>query len=107
MRALAPSFLSVLALVPVLAGCRSDAGECNTACRNGYQLTYRKNANAEISKLPEAEREAARKRKLMDLEEQTNKGINFCVQRCTSAGNDDQVKCMIAAKTAEEAMKCN
>jgi len=86
-------------------GCGS-AGECDKACRNYYTLHYWEAANAEIAKLPEAEREALRKQKLMELDERANKGITLCTKQCTTAASKDQIKCMIEARTAPDAKKC-
>jgi len=101
MRALLLFALSLTAWL----GC-GNAADCDRGCRNYYQLHYWEEANAEIAKAPEAEREALRKQKLVDLEERTNAGIQLCIKQCTTAASKDEIKCMIAARTAPEAKKC-
>jgi hypothetical protein len=63
-------------------------------------------AEREIAAAPEAEREALRKQKHIDLEERTNKGIQLCMKQCRTAATKEQVACLIAATTPEAAKKC-
>jgi hypothetical protein len=104
MRALASFLLAASAVLA--AACSASDADCNKACRNYYQLHYWQAAEREIAAAPEAEREALRKQKHMDLEERTNKGIPLCMKQCTTAATKEQVACLIAATTPEEAKKC-
>ena len=44
----------------------------------------------------------------MDLRKATElaEGVDFCVSKCRSANNEDDNKCVIAAKTFADARKC-
>ncbi|HEU0032276.1 MAG TPA: hypothetical protein VFQ53_16710 [Kofleriaceae bacterium] len=95
-----------LALALATAACKGDAQKCEQAARNYATLTFWKGANAEIEKAPPAQRDALRKKKLSAFTNELEANIDFYVQQCQSANNDDQVDCMIAAKTAEDVAKC-
>lgn len=98
---------AVLVLALAFAGgCKGDAKKCEAAARNYATLTYWQKADAEIEKLPEAERAKARRRKLGEFTNALENGIDVRVQQCQSANNDTQIDCMIAAKTAEQVAKC-
>lgn len=96
----------VIASAVSLGACKGDAQQCEKAARNYATLVYWKKADAELAKLPEAERALARKKKLSEFTNELEKDIDFFVSQCQSANNDDMVDCMIAAKTAEAAQKC-
>ena len=96
----------LLAAALVLAACKGNPQKCEQAARNFATLTYWKRADAEIAKLPEAERSLARSKRLSEFTNGLERDIDFYVTQCVSANNDDQVDCMIAAKTAEEVSKC-
>ncbi len=99
--------LVIAAFVSVSVGaCKGDAQKCEQAARNYATLLYWKKADADIAAAPEAEREGLRKKKLGELTNALEKDIDFFVSQCQSANNDDQVDCMIAAKTAEAVAKC-
>ncbi|MGN6105190.1 MAG: hypothetical protein ACTHU0_08805 [Kofleriaceae bacterium] len=89
-----------------LAACKGDPQKCEQAARNYATLTFWKKADAEIAKLPAAEQELARKKKLSEFTNALERDIDFFVGQCQSANNDDQVDCMIAAKTAEQVQAC-
>ena len=89
-----------------LSGCKGDREKCEQAARNFAELTYWKKANAEIAALPEAERSLARQKITSAFTNELEGSIDFFTQQCISANNDDQVDCMIKAKTAEAAAKC-
>ncbi len=95
-------FLAVVAL----PGCKGDRAKCETAVRNYADLMGWKAANAEIDALPEGERALARKKKLSQMTNELESKIDFVVDQCVSANNEEQVNCMIAAKTADQASKC-
>lgn len=104
MRQSAATIVLVFALA--LAACKGDPIKCEQAARNFATLVYWKKADAEIAALPAAEQDMARKKKLSQFTSALEKDIDFFVSQCQSANNDDQVDCMIGAKTAEAAMKC-
>ena len=60
----------------------------------------------ELAATPEDKREALRKKKLAEFSSQLENGVDMCVSQCSSANNDDQIDCMIEAKTAAEVQKC-
>ncbi|HUJ62184.1 MAG TPA: hypothetical protein VLX92_26940 [Kofleriaceae bacterium] len=95
----------VLAVIAI-AACHGDPEKCEQACRNYAQLTYWKKADAEIAAAPPAERDQLRKDRLAKFSADIEKGIDFCVGRCTSANNEKQTGCLIEAKTAEAAQAC-
>ena len=98
---------ALVLLALVLAGaCKGDAQKCEQAARNYATLTYWAKAEAELAKLPEAQRASARKRMLSEFTNGLESGIDARVQQCQSANNEEQVDCMIAAKTAEQVAKC-
>jgi hypothetical protein len=89
-----------------LGACKGDRGKCETACRNYGTLLYWDISDKEIEKAPPGEREALRKKKLAEFSSQLENGVDVCINQCSSANNDKQIDCMIAAKTAAEATKC-
>jgi hypothetical protein len=99
----------VAGLFVLLTGCQSCKGDpekCDRAARNYAQLVFWENANAEIEKLPPAERDEARKKKLAQFSSEIEKGIDLVVSKCVSANNTKQTDCMIEAKTAKAAKAC-
>ena len=98
--------LVALSVVLGLFGCKGDPGKCEKAARNFATLTYWKRADAEIAKLPKEQRDADRKKRLSAFTNDLEKHIDFFVQQCVNANNDDQIECMLAAKTGDEAAKC-
>jgi hypothetical protein len=88
------------------AACKGDPVKCEKAIRNYTALVFWDGANKEIEAKPEAERAAARKAALGKFETDLANGVDTLTSQCVSAGNDDQVQCMIDAKTAEDAKAC-
>lgn len=99
-------FAAPLLAIALLGACRGNAQKCEQAARNYATLMYWKKADAEIAKLPVDQQELAREKKLSLFTNELEKDIDFFVRQCQSANNDDQVDCMIAAKTADAAKKC-
>lgn len=95
----------VVAVVP-LGACKADAQRCEQASRNYATLTYWKRVDAELAALPPEKRESARRKKVSEFTNELEGQIDFVVSQCQSANNDDQIDCMIAAKTSEEAQVC-
>lgn len=88
------------------SACKGDKEKCEQAARNYAELMFWKKANAEIEALPENERDLARQKKLSLYANKVEESIHFITEQCASANNDEQVECMIAAKTAEAVAKC-
>jgi len=97
---------TLLFAVLLVAGCKADRGKCETACRNFATLNYWQQADAEIAKAPEAQRKTLREKKLVEFDNKLEQGVDMCVNQCSSANNDDQIDCMIEAKTAQAAKQC-
>ena len=90
----------------LLCACKGDMVKCEQACRNYGTLVYWKHADAEIAAAPPAERDALRKKKLGQFDSKLENGVDMCVTQCQSANNDADMECMIAAKTADQAIEC-
>jgi hypothetical protein len=95
-----------LAMALILCACKGDAVKCDQGCRNFATLIYWKTADAEIAATPVGERDALRKRKLGELDTKLERGIDMCVSQCQSANKTDDIDCLIAAKTADQATAC-
>lgn len=89
-----------------LAGCKGDRQKCEKATRNYFELRFWARTNAELAKLPESERALAKSKKVSEFVNKLEEQIDFRVEQCVSANNDEQVDCMIAAKTDEQVVKC-
>jgi hypothetical protein len=96
----------VAGLMLPLGACKGDRKKCEDACRNYASLVYWKKVDAEIAALPAAEREPHRRKRLAAFASQLENGVDMCVNQCSSANNDEQMDCMIKAKTATDAEKC-
>ena len=90
----------------LLAACKGDKQQCEKACRNYGTLMYWEVVDKEIAAAPEDKREALRKKKLAEFSSQLENGVDMCVSQCSSANNEEQMDCMIEAKTAADAKKC-
>lgn len=99
-------FVVVLAAFTALAACKGDREKCEQAARNYATLTYWKRVNAEIAARPEHERESMRRKKVSEFTNELETKIDTVVSQCQSANNEEQIDCMIAAKTAEAALDC-
>jgi hypothetical protein len=95
-----------LAVTAILGACRGDAVKCEKACRNYGTLVYHKNAEDKVAAEPAATRDALRKRLADKFESDLANGIAQCTSQCQSANNTDDVDCMIAAKTGDQALAC-
>ena len=89
-----------------LGACKGDRDKCEQATRNYFELRFWAKTNKDLEALPESERELARKKKMSEYINKVEEQIDFRVQQCVSANNDEQVDCMIAAKTEEAVLKC-
>jgi hypothetical protein len=101
------AFVASLLLLSALApGCKGDREKCAQAAQRFAELVYWDRENAAIAKLPPAQRDAARKQKLVDFNRELDAQLEFRITQCVAANNDDQADCIIAAKTAAEALAC-
>lgn len=98
--------LCVFVLGLAAMGCKGDREKCEQAARNFATLTYWERTNIEISQLPADQREGVRKKKLSEFTNELESKIDTVVSQCQSANNDEQVECMIAAKTAKQSLDC-
>ncbi len=96
----------LVAFVLSSAACKADREKCDQAVRNYATLTYWMRANKEIAERPVAEREKLRKEKVARFSYEMESGVDVLVSQCQSAANDEQIDCMIAAKTGEQALEC-
>jgi hypothetical protein len=97
----------VLAVAAILGGCRGDPVVCEKACRNYGTLVYKKNAEARIAAEPDPYwRDVLRRRLEGKFPSELENGVDLCVSQCVSANNDEDVACMIAAKTGDQAVAC-
>lgn len=88
---------ALLSSALALVGCgKADSKKCEQMCRNFATISFR---DVEAAKLPPEKREAA-------LAEKLEKGLTFCVDKCVSANNDEQIDCVIAAKSISQLRAC-
>jgi hypothetical protein len=103
----AAAFVACLLLSSALAsGCKGDREKCAVAAQRYAELIFWDRENAEIAKLPAEQRDAERKRKLLEFNREIDSQLDFRVRQCVGAGNDEQADCIIKAKTAAEARDC-
>jgi hypothetical protein len=102
--ALSALILAVAALA--LGACKGDPVKCDEACRNFATLVYWKRADAKVAAEPPERRDALRKQLLGEFTKELAGGIDQCVSQCRSANNTGDIDCMIAAKTADQALAC-
>src|SRR6476619_4095213 len=98
--------LALLLASTLAIGCKGDPEKCDKACRNYAELIFWDKANREIDAAPVEKRDEMRKEKLAEFTKNLELGINTCTSKCLSANNDDQTKCLLAAKTAQDAKTC-
>src|SRR5688572_24816449 len=100
-------FMASLVLLSSLAsGCKGDREKCAQAAQRFAELVYWQREDANLAKLPPEQRDAARKRKVVEFERELTAQLDFRIQQCVAANNDEQADCIIAAKTAAEALEC-
>jgi hypothetical protein len=90
-----------------VAACRGDAKQCDQGCRNAFGLVYWRDADKAIAAAPADQRDALRKQKLDEFTHKLEAGIGLCVSQCQAAGNQSTIDCLIAAKTADQALACS
>ena len=97
---------ALLLSLALLAGCKGDRDKCEAACRNGYTLTYWRQADKDIAAAPPKDREAMRRKRLGKFDSEIEGGVELCINQCTSANNDTQTSCLIEAKSADAIDAC-
>lgn len=96
----------MLAVALLLGACKGDAAKCNQGCRNYAKLVYAQQVDAKVAAAPADQRDALRKQLLAGFDRELESGIGQCTSQCQSANNTADTECMIAAKTADEALAC-
>lgn len=126
----------MLALLGTTAACKADKNKCEAACRNHFTLVYKAELDAELAKAPETcppaaaalapgeaerakaqaavlgtevgcvDRKSLKARRNAEFSSRLENGVNLCIEGCVSAGNDDQMDCLIKAKTAKASKAC-
>lgn len=104
--AIALALASMVVSIVALGACRGDPVKCDQGCRNYATLVYWKQAEAKIAAAPADQRDAVRKRHHDEFDSYLEQGLAVCVSQCQSANNTNQIECMIAAKTADQATAC-
>jgi hypothetical protein len=99
-------YLVAVLLVATLGCHKGNPETCDKVCRNYAELVYWEKANAEIAAAPAEKRDELRQQKLAEFTKNLELGINTCTSKCISADNDDTNKCVLAAKTAQQARAC-
>lgn len=97
----------ILSVLLAVAACRGDAKQCDQGCRNAFGLMYWRDADKAIAAAPADQRDALRKQKLDEFTRKLEAGIGLCVSQCQAAGNQSTIDCLIAAKTADQAVACS
>lgn len=97
----------ILPVLLAVAACRGDAKQCEQGCRNAFGLLYWRDADKAIAAAPPDQRDALRKQKLDEFTRKLDAGLGLCVSGCQSARNQSTIDCLIAAKTADQAVACN
>lgn len=101
------SFPAILvALVLSVTGCKGNPEKCEKACRNYAQLVYWEQAEQEIAAAPVEQRDDLRKKKMGEFSHNLSKGVDMCSSKCMSANHDEDIDCLINAKTAKEVRAC-
>lgn len=96
-----------LAGVLSLGACKGDLAKCEKSCRNYATLVYWEKADSDVAAAPAAERSAMKRKYLDKFQRELEGGVDLCINQCSSANNDESMDCMIKAKTAKDAHKCN
>ncbi|MBP6634088.1 MAG: hypothetical protein KBG28_09600 [Kofleriaceae bacterium] len=104
-RALVVALTVLVALAGAACG-KAPRKQCEEMCRRFAELAFWDGAEREIAAAPEPERAALRSKKQAEFETKLAEGVDFCVSKCRSANNEDDNKCVIAAKTFADARKC-
>jgi MYXO-CTERM domain-containing protein len=104
-----PAFVASLLVLSALgagSGCKGDREKCAQAAHHFAELMYWEPRNAELAKLPPEQRDAERKRMLVEFNKELESQLELRISHCVSAGADDQADCINKSKTRDEALKC-
>ena len=96
----------LVTLLAGLAACKGDRQKCEEVCRHVFTVTYWEKNDAEIAAAPADKRDSLKKRKLAEFSNLLETGVEMCINQCSSANNDDQNACLLAAKTTAAVMVC-
>jgi hypothetical protein len=100
------SLILLSSLAVLGSGCKGDREKCMKAAQHFAELVFWDRENAKIAQLPPEQRDTARKERLVDFQHELDAQLDFRVQQCVAANNDDQADCINRAKTAAEALAC-
>lgn len=84
-----------------------DDALCDRACRRFATIKFAIGAEAEITKLPEAERDAARRKKADELRGKLDAAAPACITQCRAANNAVQTACLARATSPEQLDACD
>lgn len=98
---------ALLLVVAMALGCKGDPVQCEKACRNYAELVYWDEAEKEIAAVPAPERDELRKTKMAQFSANLSRGVDMCSSKCMSANHEEDINCLINAKTAKEAKACS
>jgi MYXO-CTERM domain-containing protein len=98
--------LLVLSALGAGSGCKGDREKCAQAAHHFAELMYWEPRNIELAKLAPEQRDAERKRMLVEFTRELEAQLELRVSHCVSAGADDQADCIIKSKTRAEALEC-
>ena len=98
--------LAVLVLFGFAAACKGDPAKCEKAARNYFTLVFWEKAEADIAAAPPEKRDELRKDLQAKFSVELEHNIDVVVSKCMSANNDDDVACLIDARTAKRAKEC-
>lgn len=102
MRCLAPLLMAV-----VLLGCNKPSQqECETGCRNYFQLHYWAEADAAIAAAPAKIRAGLRSFWEVDYVWRELYQLPLCMTKCRSGADPQRAKCWGAARTVAESETC-
>jgi hypothetical protein len=104
-----PAFVASLLVLSALgagSGCKGDREKCTQAAQHFAELMYWEPRNDELAKLPPEQRDAERKRMLVEFNKELEAQLELRVSHCVAAGADGQAECIIKAKTRAEALEC-
>lgn len=99
--------ISVAVVAIALVGCgKAPRKQCEEMCRAYSSLAFWEQANKEITAAPDEQQAALRAAKESEYAQKRDNGLEFCISKCRSANNEEDNRCVIAAKTFADAKKC-
>ena len=70
------------------------------------RLFERTSRTVELTEAGCVDRKTLKARRNAEFSSRLENGVNLCIEGCVSAGNDDQMECLIKAKTAKASKAC-